>query len=153
MEKRFENFTIAILKLNKLVQKIKLYEMRDFDLKAIHVMCIYYLSQNQNGLTATELTRLTLEDKAAISRALALLEERGYIKYASNTYGAIITLTPDGEKIADFIAERANNAVEAGGGRLTEHERELFYKALNVISEDLENYYNALPKNTGDNND
>lgn len=153
MENRFENFTIAILKLNKLVQRIKLYEMKNFDLKAIHVMCIYYISQFPGGITATELTRLTLEDKAAISRALSLLEKRGYIKYSGSSYGAAITLTESGDKVADFIADRANIAVEAGGGRLTCEEREMFYKALNIISEDLEKYYNELPDKTGEFND
>ena len=39
MEKIFENFTINILKLNKLVNRIKQYEMKEFGLRAIHVMC------------------------------------------------------------------------------------------------------------------
>jgi DNA-binding MarR family transcriptional regulator len=144
MEKRFENFTIAILKLNKLIQKIKLYEMKDYDLKAIHVMCIYYLDANEGGLTASELTRLTLEDKAAISRALVLLSERGFIKYDSNTYNALVTITAEGKKIAAHIEERANAAVNAGGSDLSDEERNNFYRALNSISNNLEEYYNKL---------
>jgi DNA-binding MarR family transcriptional regulator len=144
MEKRFENFTIAILKLNKLVQKIKLYEMKDYDLKAIHVMCIYYLSENPEGLTASELTRSTLEDKAAISRALATLQEREFVKYDSNTYGANVTLTENGEKVAKFITLRAESAVEAGGSSLTDEEREVFYRSLSSIAENLEKYYDSL---------
>jgi DNA-binding MarR family transcriptional regulator len=144
MEKRFENFTIAILKLNKLIQKIKLYEMKDYDLKAIHVMCIYYLETNEGGLTASELTRLTLEDKAAISRALVLLSERGFIKYDSNTYNALVTITAEGKKIAAHIEERANAAVNAGGSDLSDEERNNFYRALNSISNNLEEYYNKL---------
>ena len=41
MEKIFENFTVNILKLNKLVNKIKQFEMEEYGLKAIHVMCGY----------------------------------------------------------------------------------------------------------------
>jgi DNA-binding MarR family transcriptional regulator len=144
MEKRFENFTIAILKLNKLIQKIKLYEMKDYGLKAIHVMCIYYLDTNEGGLTASELTRLTLEDKAAISRALVLLSERGFIKYDGNKYNALVTITDDGKKIAAHIENRANAAVNAGGGNLTEEERGTFYRALYSIANNLEEYYNNL---------
>ena len=40
MDDRFENFTVTVLKLGKLVQKIKLFEMESYGLKAIHVMCI-----------------------------------------------------------------------------------------------------------------
>ena len=31
MEKIFETFTVTILKINKLVNKIKLFEMQEFD--------------------------------------------------------------------------------------------------------------------------
>ena len=78
MQNRFENFTIGVLKLNKLVQRIKLLEMDDYGLKAIHVMCIYYAACRP--VTAGELARLTLEDKAAISRALSLLKQNGYLQ-------------------------------------------------------------------------
>ena len=62
MEKIFENFTVNILKLNKLVNKIKQFEMEEYGLKAIHVMCGYYLYENPNGLTASELAKLAIEE-------------------------------------------------------------------------------------------
>ena len=68
MDDRFETFTMAVLRLNKLVQRIKLLEMGGYGLKAIHVMCIYYAAKGP--VTAGELSRLTCEDKAAVSRAL-----------------------------------------------------------------------------------
>lgn len=89
---RFENFTVSILKLNKLIHKIKLYEMEEYDLRAIHVMCIYYLNSYPD-ITATELAKLTLEDKAAISRALKMLAEKDYVNYTADGYNAKITLT------------------------------------------------------------
>jgi DNA-binding MarR family transcriptional regulator len=147
MEKRFENFTISVLKLNKLVQKIKVYEMKEYDLKAIHVMCIYYLAQNPKGLKASELSRLTLEDKAAISRALALLVEKGFIQYDSNGYNANIRITYEGQKVANYITLKSQAAVAAGGKDLTDDERDIFYRALMSIAENLEEYYNNLPKN------
>ena len=119
MENRFENFTVAILKLNKLIQKIKLYEMRDYGLKAIHVMCVYYL-RTRGELTASELSKLTLEDKAAISRAISFLNEKGFVNYDSNKYNAPIKLTDEGIKVSEYINRRAESAVNAGGGFLTE---------------------------------
>lgn len=144
MEKRFENFTITILKLNKLVQKIKLYEMEEYGLKAIHVMCIYYLDEHRQGLTAGELVKLTLEDKAAISRALRLLREKGYVQYDTNRYNAAILLTLKGEQVAAFIRERAEKAVDAAGGSLSEEERSLFYRSISSIAERLKAYYDGL---------
>lgn len=64
MDGRFENFTVTILKLGKLVQKIKLFEMESYGLKAIHVMCIYFAGLSP--VTAVELCRLTSEDKAVL---------------------------------------------------------------------------------------
>ncbi|HIU61240.1 MAG TPA: hypothetical protein IAB69_01135 [Candidatus Coproplasma excrementigallinarum] len=144
MQNRFENFTIGVLKLNKLVQRIKLLEMDDYGLKAIHVMCIYYAAGRP--VTAGELARLTLEDKAAISRALSLLKQNGYINYNTGKYNAEVTLTEEGKKLSEYIEERASHAVEAAGKDLTEEEREVLYKALASVSHNLEEYYNSLQK-------
>lgn len=146
MENIFENFTVTVLKLNKLVHKIKNFEMQEYGLKTIHVMCGYYLNVHPEGLTAAELTKLTLEDKAAISRALKTLQEKGYIIYNSNHYNAVIRLTDEGKKFADYISDKATKAVIAGSYDFTEEERNSFYKALNSIADNLENYYNSLTK-------
>ena len=114
MENIFENFTVTVLKLNKLVQKIKNFEMQEYGLKTIHVMCGYYLNVHPQGLTAAELAKLTLEDKAAISRALKTLQEKGYVNYNPNQYNAVIRLTNDGKKFADYISRKATKAVIAG---------------------------------------
>lgn len=144
MENIFENFTITILKLNKLVQKIKNFEMREYGLKTIHVMCVYYLNINPDGLTASELTRLTLEDKAAISRALKVLQENGYVSYDPNKYNANILLTNQGKEFASIIGQKAEKAVSAGSYDFTEEQRNSFYRQLKTIAEHLEQYYNGL---------
>ena len=146
MENIFENFTITILKLKKLVQKIKNCEMQEYGLKTIHVMCIYYLKNYSEGLTSSELTKLTLEDKAAISRALKVLQEKGYVRYDANKYNAAICLTDEGMKLAESISEKASNAVEAGSYDFSEEERLSFYNALKSIACNLESYYSQLNK-------
>ena len=144
MEKIFENFTITILKLNKLVHKIKNFEMHEYGLKTIHVMCVYYLNNNPEGLTASELTKLTLEDKAAISRALKVLQEKGYASYDPNKYNAEIRLTEEGKKLALIISEKADSAVSAGSYDFTDEQRNSFYVELKTIADNLEKYYNSL---------
>lgn len=144
MENIFENFTITILKLNKLVQKIKNYEMREYGLKTIHVMCGYYLDMYSEGLTASELVKLTLEDKAAISRALKTLQEKGLVSYDNNKYNAIIRLTDEGKTFAKYINGKVSKAVEAVSYDFTEEERLSFYAELKTIAAKLENYYNGL---------
>ncbi|MDE6028783.1 MAG: MarR family winged helix-turn-helix transcriptional regulator [Clostridiales bacterium] len=149
MGQLFEDFTISILKLNKLVQKIKTFEMERFGLKSIHVMCIYYLNKNPQGLTAKELGELTHEDKAAISRALKIIQNDGYVKYDPNSRNALITLTDSGKEMALTILGMADRAVMAGSVDFTEEERAFFYKSLGVIVDNLKNYYKDLVKNNG----
>ena len=47
MDDVFELFTMTILKMSKLVQKIKSLEIHKFDLKAVHVMCLYHLRMHR----------------------------------------------------------------------------------------------------------
>ena len=147
MEKIFENFTVSVLKLNKLVQRIKQFEMREYKLKSVHVMCVYYLNEHPEGLTASELMRLTYEDKAAISRALRQLLDNGYVKYDVKKYNSVITLTEEGVKIADYVSSKADKAVKAGSADFSEEERVHFYKSLAQITENLKKYYEELVKN------
>lgn len=147
MENIFENFTVTILKLNKLVQKIKTCEVKEYGLKTIHVMCVYYLKNHPDGLTASDLSRLTLEDKAAISRALKAMREKGLISYDPNKYNAVIRLTDAGAEFARTVCSRAEKAVEAGSYEFTEAERLAFYKALDAIAVKLEKYYDGLVNN------
>lgn len=143
MNKTFENFTITILKLNKLIQKIKLYEIKDYGLKSIHVMCIYYLDKYKDGITASNLVKLTLEDKAAISRALNLLKKEEYVTYDAKKYNAKIYLTKKGEIIAKYIEKKANKAVDEVE-IFEKEERNTFYNSLESIYDNLKVYYDKI---------
>ncbi len=147
MQDLFERFTLSILKLNKLVQKIKVYEMKKFGLKSVHVMCLYYLYANEDGLTSSELVKHTLEDKAAISRALSTMREKGYAEYDSSAHNAPVRLTPKGRELAEYIVGRTSAAVAAGSVEFTDEEREFFYASLIKISNNLEEYYSKLSEN------
>ena len=74
---QFESFTAAVTRAYKCLQKIKNRETERMGLKGSHVMCLYYIGKTPGGLTAAELCRLCHEDKAAISRTLVDLTERG----------------------------------------------------------------------------
>lgn len=152
MEDLYTDFTISILRLNKLVQKIKTNEISRFGLKPIHVSCGYYLNKNPQGLTAKELCELSLEDKAAISRALKTLQEKGYVKYAPYGRNEIVQLTDEGKRLSDHIRERVSKAVSTCSISLTADERKFLYKALSNIAENLESYYNDSIKSEGKTN-
>lgn len=147
MSELFENFTVSILKVNKLIQKIKIHEIKAYGLKSIHIMCCYYLYKNIDGLQANELVKLTLEDKAAISRAIKQLQKKGYVEYNPNVRNAIIKLTDLGIKLSKEILEKSEQAVSKCSVLLKDDERKLFYSTLNDIANNLERYYKSIINN------
>ena len=79
--------------------------MQPLGLKSIHVMCLFYLQQHPEGLTASQLTTLCEEDKGAIARALSALEQKHLIAFGdhpgqSKRYRTRITLTDAGQDAA-----------------------------------------------------
>ncbi len=138
---RFEAFTAGITACYRYIQKIKATEMTELGLKGTHVMCLYYLHSSREALTAARLSALCCEDKAAISRTLADLEERGYLMPVSGKkYRAALRLTPAGVQAAEQIRHLIAGWVEVGGDGLTEAQRGEFYAALSAIAENLKNH-------------
>ena len=79
MQDRFERFVVSITELHRYLQKLKELEMGQMDLKA-GLYCVSVLSgKAPGGLTATQLTELCKEDKAAISRTLSQLSSKGLV--------------------------------------------------------------------------
>ena len=141
MTRRFELFCTTINQIHRNLQRIKLKEMEEFGLKAIHVMCLFELNHNPKGLTLTQLTNLCGEDKAAISRAVSELTKRDMVtSNCEKKYRSLNTLTEEGKVAADKIDKRAAAAVIAGSGNLTVEQRNSLYEILTYISNNLDNY-------------
>lgn len=140
LQNRFEVFTKLISKISRNIRRIKNEEMAEFNLKSPHVSCLYYLYKERE-LCASELADICDEDKAAVSRSIDYLESTGYIKCESSTsrrYKAPLFLTPKGDDIGRQIAEKIDRVLLLTSEGLDDNEREIFYKALNVVSENLE---------------
>ena len=63
---RFQLFVSGVSTCYKYIQRIKNLKMTEFGLKGTHVMCLFFLHHNPEGLTAAQLCQLCAEDKAAI---------------------------------------------------------------------------------------
>ena len=137
MIQRFEDFVTGIAVCYKSIQRIKTLEMTEFGLKGAHMMCLFFLHRNPKGRTAAHLCQLCAEDKAAISRTLATLQERGYIVSGGKKYRAMLRLTPDGAAVADRFDALICQWVGLGGDGLSEEERAVFYRALGHIADNL----------------
>ena len=140
----FEQFSLLILKMSKIVQKIKALEMVPFDLKAI----LYLLRMHREGLSVSELCRQTMDDKAAVSRAVSVLRERGYV-VPDDARLAPVRLTKEGEELASYITGRAACAVSEGGVGLSDEERTRFFCVLETICCNLEKYQKKLLDESG----
>lgn len=141
---RFEVFAGTVHELNRYIQKIKELEMGKLGLKAGHTMCLFYLGQYEEGLTSTQLTNLCKEDKAAISRSLKELVQRGLVishqSESGRSYRTPYFLTEDGKELVQKINGRVENVLFYGGNGLNEAQRKDFYNAMELIRSNLENY-------------
>lgn len=144
MRNRFESFAICIVELYRCMQKIKDIEMKKLGLKANHAMCLYYLGKHQKGLTATELTDLCREDKAAISRTLSQLHDKGFVSCDvsdnKRSYRTSNYLTDKGKELVEKMKERIESAVFNGGDGLDDNARNNFYDSMELILSNLTKY-------------
>lgn len=140
--KRFEEFVNLISNIHKDIQKIKQDRMKQFGLSGNHVMCLFYLAQHQEGLTATQLCQLMSVNKAAVSRTMAELKDKDYIFYMNQEdnkkYRAVARLTVTGFAVTEQIDEIIYEVVNEIGKDLGEDERRIMYQSLETVSRNLD---------------
>jgi DNA-binding MarR family transcriptional regulator len=140
MYERFETFTVLIAKISRNIRKIKIQEMAEYDLRSVHVSCLYYLYISDN-MTATELVERCEEDKATISRAIDYLESNGYLVSDASVgkrYKTPLVLSERGREVGEKIAAKIARVLDEISVGLTEEERAAFYRSLTIISDSLE---------------
>lgn len=153
MIQRFEQFVISVVELNRSLQRIKEQEMKRFGLHATHTMCLYYLGQYPTGRNFKELTELTREDKASVSRTLARLEQMELIRKETpeqkRAYRVNYLLTTQGQQLVEKINERIKAAVFNGGSGLSDEERDVFYHSMQRILDNLAKYSGQEKEKSG----
>ena len=116
-------------------------EMENYGLKGPHAQCLLTLSRFPEGITAARLCELCERDKAAISRMVTELEEKGMVLRSTpngNRYRAVLTLTEQGTAAAAHVEQRARYAVEEASQGMTEQQRITMYAALDLIAGNLQ---------------
>ena len=140
MISRFEHFAAAISGIHRDIQKIERTEMEHYGLKGSHAQCLLAMHRYPKGITAARLCEVCGKDKAAVSRMMAELEEKGMVCRAAeggNRYRAVLKLTQRGLDAANQVYERVRLAVEKAGEGLSDPQRSVFYQVLSLISENL----------------
>ena len=140
MVDRFERFTYAIVEINRYWHKIAADEMSKYGLKGPFAHYLITLYRYPDGVTSVQLGELCDKNKADVSRALAILEEKGLaVRETQNNsyYRAKIKLTAKGRAAAEQVQQIAEKAVGIGGKGLTDEHRQIFYEALERIAANL----------------
>lgn len=137
---RFEQFSYSISNIYKHITKIEREEMEKYGLRGAYAQYLVTMTHYPEGITSSKLSEICDRDKAAISRIVSEMEDKGLVvRYTErdNMYRAKLILTEEGKKAADFVCERAEKAVNAAGQGLGEEERKIFYGALAIIEANL----------------
>ena len=148
MQNRFREFTLLTSNVVRTINKIKNFEMKKYGLKGTQVSCLFYLYGSDGDMTAKDICSLCQEDKAAISRALKDLENKGFIVCENDSnkkkYNTLLTLTESGKKVAKQILNTIERILKYDKNFISEQELSEFYQTFNKIYENLkhvsENY-------------
>lgn len=141
MVSRFEQFSSSISCIYRYIQKIQRTEMEKYGLKGPHAQCLLALHRYPEGITAARLCEVCDKDKAAVSRMVAELEEKGLLvrdAVGGIRYRAMLKLTELGQAAAEHVEQLSGRAVEEAGAGMTEQQRTIMYAALGLIADNLQ---------------
>ena len=142
MMSSFEKFTVVISGISRYVQKIQRREMVKRGYKGAFAQYLTVLKRCEEGLTSTELCDICDKDKAAVSRIIAEMEEKGLIereKKNVRTYRSKIVLTEKGKEVAEYVEERSRAAVAVvSEGVMDDSQRETIYATLDLLYKNLQ---------------
>ena len=135
---RFEKFSYFISEISHHWHKISADVMNEYGLKGPYSVYFTALYQYPDGITATKLCELCSRDKADVSRAATLMEQKNLLVKEGSNYRALLKLTKEGKVVAEQIKKRAEAAVGYGGRGLTDEQRTVFYIALEIVCSNLQ---------------
>ena len=139
MLRRYEEFSGYVSNLYRSIRKIEADEMKKFGLKGSLAQYLQAMYHHPEGLSATELYKLCDKDKAAVSRALFEMEQKGLVERPGESgYRIPVRLTEKGKKTAGDVCARITAAVEAAGKGVAPEQRIICYRALGMIASNLE---------------
>ena len=141
MLNRFARFSLAISEIDRCWHKLAAEEMAKYELNSPHAVYLTTLYNFEEGVTAAKLGELCCKNKADVSRMVAILEKKGLVRkeaIGGNLYRAKLLLTEEGKQAAEHVQQRAAVAVELAGSGMSEEEREVFYRCLELITTNLQ---------------
>ena len=141
MLSRFQQFSFVISEINRHIQKIERDEMIKYGCKGAFAQYLVTLLSHPEGLTAAQLCKLCDKDKAAVSRIVTEMQEKGLVyrsSESSRAYNALILLTDEGRNAAEHVCMKARAAVKAVGSDMSNNDRQVLYSLLDTIASKLQ---------------
>ena len=139
---RFESFVSAVMRAYRCVQKLKSAQSKAMGLRSNHIMCLYFLGKHTEGVTAAELCKLCHEDKAAISRTIFDMTQKGLVLPAEEPskkkYRTTIKLTESGEAQSERLQRIIEHVVRTVSDDFSPKERDTFYRVFFSIVDHLD---------------
>jgi DNA-binding MarR family transcriptional regulator len=133
---RLDEFFTYLRLLSRKITKLRTNAVKDVHLKTIHVECLFYLIY-KGSLSSSQLVRYTLEDKAAISKAIKDLKEQNYVSYG-NKYNEKISLTEKGTILAKRIEEKSAEILLTARRDISDEDAGILLSVLKKIYCNLE---------------
>lgn len=135
---RFERFTLSIFHISRYWNKIATDEMKKYGLRGSYALYLLMIAGDEGELTAAKLAAVCQRDKADVSRAMAIFQEKGILEpYKGAKYRANLKLTEKGTELAGQINRRAGIALQQAGNGLSEEMRENMYQSLDIIADNM----------------
>lgn len=140
-QERFEDFVGIISALSKEIQRIKMVEATKLGIKGADVMLLYQLARHPQGLTGAELARRCGVTRAAVSRALTTLEDKGFVMVqpdpGAGRYRAAVMLSVRGTAAMESATRIIDRVVSESGDAVSERNRAIMYSSLSTILDQL----------------
>lgn len=140
-QERFEDFVGVISALSKEIQRIKMVEAAKLGIKGADVMLLYQLARHPQGLTSAELARRCGVTRAAVSRALTTLEDKGFVTVqpdpGTGRYRAAVMLSARGAAAMESATQIIGRVVSESGDAVSERNRSIMYSSLSTILDQL----------------
>lgn len=118
--------------------------MIKYGYKGAFAQYLVILSEHPEGLIASRICEICDKDKAAVSRIISEMQEKGLVirECADNhVYRGVLKLTEKGKTIAAQVCEKARAAVAAiGREAMSDEERKIFYTIIDRIAAQLHNF-------------
>ena len=138
---RFLIFYQSFSKILKDIKKMEMTYMKEYGLLSDHMGCLLRISQNEKGMTITQIATESNTDKALISRVVKELTHDGFLETKTagedKSYNKKYYLTEKSEKITSDINEDIGRYMACARASIPEDDMQTFYGVLASLTQNI----------------